>query len=143
MVILRYAFIVNSWKKVTIKNEYPIPRINKLYDQLQQARFFLKIDLRPGHQRLKVRECDILEVTFKTWYGHYELSIMSFGLTNFALDFFGLMYNVFKQHLDMFFIMFINDILIYSCNEDEHVDCLNIDLKIFKDRQLFDKFRKC
>ncbi|KAH0650243.1 hypothetical protein KY284_030155 [Solanum tuberosum] len=129
--------------KVTIKNKYPIPRIDDLFDQLQGASHFSKIDLRSGYYQLKVRDSDILKIVFRTRYGHYEFVVMLFGLTNALATFMDLMNRVFKQYLDLFVIVFIDAILIYSRNEEEHMNHLRMVLQTLKDRQLFAKFSKC
>ncbi|KAH0655149.1 hypothetical protein KY290_030942 [Solanum tuberosum] len=104
---------------------------------------FSKIDLRSGYHQLRVRDSDILKTAFKTRYGHYEFVVMSFGLTNAPAAFMDLMNRVVKQYLDLFVIVFILDILIYSRNEKEHANHLRVVLQTPKDRQLFAKFSKC
>ncbi|KAH0758100.1 hypothetical protein KY290_021593 [Solanum tuberosum] len=105
--------------------------------------YFSKIDLRLGYHQLRVKEDDIPKTSFRTRYGHYEFLVMSFGLTNAPAVFMDLMNRVFRQYLDMFVIVFIIDILIYSRSDKEHIDYLRIVLQILKDQQLFSKFRKC
>ena len=110
--------------KVTIKNKYPILRIDDLFDQLQDTSYFSKIDLRLGYHQLRVRDSDILKTAFKTRYGHHEFVVMLFGLTNTLAAFMDLMNRVIKQYLDLFVIIFIDDTLIYSRSEEEHASHL-------------------
>ena len=112
-------------------------------DQLQGSSNFSKIDLKLGYYQLRVRDSDIPKTTFKTRYGHYEFVVMSFRLTKSPTTFMDLMNKVFKQYLDLFVIVFIDDILIYSTNKEEHASHLRIFLQTLKDRQLFAKFSKC
>uniref|UniRef100_M1DTE7 Gag-pol protein n=1 Tax=Solanum tuberosum TaxID=4113 RepID=M1DTE7_SOLTU len=112
-------------------------------DVVTGASCFSKIDLRFGYHQLKVRECDIPKITFKTRYGHYEFLVMSFGLTNAPAAFMNLMNRVFKPYLDMFVIVVIDDVLIYSRNEEDHASHLRIVLQTLKDRELYAKFSKC
>ncbi|GJW91911.1 reverse transcriptase domain-containing protein, partial [Tanacetum coccineum] len=110
--------------KLTIKNHYPLPRIDDLFDQLQGSQFFLKIDLRSGYHQLRVHEDDIPKTTFRTRYGHFEFTVMPFGLTNAPAIFMDLMNRVCRPYLDKFVIVFIDDILIYSKTQEEHVEHL-------------------
>ena len=103
---------------MTIKNKYPLPMINDLFDQLQGAKVFSKIDLRSGYHQLKIREKDIPKTAFTTRYGLYEYTIMSFGLTNAPAYFMNMMNKVFMEFLDKFVVVFIDDILVYSKNEE-------------------------
>nr|GEV94236.1 retrotransposon protein, putative, Ty3-gypsy subclass [Tanacetum cinerariifolium] len=110
--------------KLTIKNRYPLPRIDDLFDQLQGSQFFSKIDLRSGYHQLRVHEDDILKTVFRTRYGHFEFTVMPFGLTNAPVVFMDLMNRVCRPYLDKFVIVFINDISIYSKTREEHVEHL-------------------
>jgi hypothetical protein len=114
---------------VTIKNKYPLPRINDLLDQLRKAKFFSKIDLRSGYHQMKIQECDILKIAFVTRYGQYEFTVVSFGLTNAPAYFMNMMNKVFMEELDKFVVVFINDILIYSETAEEHVEHLRVVLE--------------
>ncbi|XP_019234553.1 PREDICTED: uncharacterized protein LOC109215013 [Nicotiana attenuata] len=129
--------------KVTIKNKYPLPRIDDLFDQLQGARVFSKIDLRSGYHQLKIRDSDIHKTTFRTRYGHYEFLVMSFGLTNAPATFMHLMNSVFRPYLDSFVIVFINDILVYSRSQEEHAQHLRVVLQRLREERLYAKFSKC
>jgi hypothetical protein len=128
---------------VTIKNKYPLPKIEDLFDQLNGARIFSKIDLRTGYHQLKVRETDIPKTAFTTRYGLYEYTVMSFGLTNAPAYFMNLMNKVFMDYLDQFVVVFIDDILIYSKSEEEHEEHLRIVLGTLRQHQLYAKFSKC
>ena len=129
--------------KVTIRNRYPLPRIDDLFDQIQGARVFSKIDLRSGYHQLRIRESDIPKTTFKTRYGHYEFLVMPFGLTNASAAFMDLMNRVFRPYLDRFVIVFIGDILVYSRSELEHERHLGLVLQTLRQYQLYAKFSKC
>ncbi|KAI3723553.1 hypothetical protein L2E82_35208 [Cichorium intybus] len=129
--------------KLTIKNRYPLPRIDDLFDQLQGASCFSKIDLRSGYHQLRVREEDIPKTAFRTRYGHYEFTVMPFGLTNAPAAFMDLMNRVFKPYLDRFVIVFIDDILIYSKTKADHERHLRLTLQTLQGNQLYAKFSKC
>ncbi|GJW33759.1 putative reverse transcriptase domain-containing protein [Tanacetum coccineum] len=129
--------------KLTVKNRYPLPRIDDLFDQLQGSSVYSKIDLRSGYHQLRIREEDIPITAFQTRYGHYEFQVMPFGLTNAPAVFMDLMNRVCKPYLDKFVIVFIDDILIYSKNKDEHEKHLKIILELLKKEQLYAKFSKC
>ncbi|GJZ07640.1 putative reverse transcriptase domain-containing protein [Tanacetum coccineum] len=129
--------------KLTVKNRYPLPRIDDLFDQLQGSSVYSKIDLRSGYHQLRVREEDISKTAFRTRYGHYEFQVMPFGLTNAPAVFMDLMNRVCKPYLDKFVIVFIDDILIYSKNKEEHEEHLKQILELLKKEELYAKFSKC
>nr|GEX64811.1 putative reverse transcriptase domain-containing protein [Tanacetum cinerariifolium] len=129
--------------KLTIKNHYPLPMIDDLFDQLQGSSIYMKIDLRSVYHQLKVRDEDIPKTTFRTLYRHYEFQVMPFGLTNTHVVFMDLMNRVCKPYLDKSVIVFIDGILIYSCNKEEHAYHLKIILELLKGEKLYAKFSKC
>ncbi|GKC77788.1 putative nucleotidyltransferase, ribonuclease H [Tanacetum coccineum] len=129
--------------KLTVKNRYPLPRIDDLFDQLQGSQFFSKIDLRSGYHQLRVHEDDIPKTAFRTRYGHFEFTVMPFGLTNAPAIFMDLMNRVCRPYLDKFVIVFIDDILIYSKTQEEHVEHLRLVLELLKKEKLYAKFSKC
>jgi hypothetical protein len=122
---------------VTIKNKYPLPRIEDLFGRLRGASVFLKIDLMIGYHQLRIRPSDIPKTIFSTKYGLYEFTVMSFGLNNVPAFFMYLMNNVFMDYLDKFVVVFIDDILIYSQSEEEHADHLRKVLKRLREHQLY------
>nr|GEW42215.1 putative reverse transcriptase domain-containing protein [Tanacetum cinerariifolium] len=128
--------------KLTVKNRYPLPWIDDLFDQLQRSSVYSKIDLRSGYHQLRVREQDVPKSTFRTRYGYYEFQVMPFGLKNAPAVFMDLMNRVCKPYLDKFVIVFINDILINSKNEKEHKEHLKAILELLKKEKLYAKFSK-
>jgi len=140
---MRMCIDYRQLNKVTVKNKYPLPRIDDLFDQLQGASLFSKIDLRSGYHQLKIRASDIPKTAFRTRYGHYEFLVMSFGLTNAPAAFMELMNGVFRPYIDSFVIVFIDDILVYSRTEDDHVRHLRIVLQRLREEKLYAKFSKC
>ena len=126
-----------------IKNQYPLSRIDDLFDQLRGAGVYSKIDLRTRYYQLRVREADIPKIAFRTRYGHFEFTVMPFRLTNKPTTFMDLMHRVFQPYLDQFVVVFVDDILIYSKPEEEHEDHLRIVMQVLIDHQLYAKFRKC
>jgi hypothetical protein len=128
---------------VTIKNKYPLPRIDILFDQLVSAKVFSKVDIHSGYHQIKIRPEDVPKTAFSTRYGLYEYLVMSFGLTNAPAHFMYLMNSVFMPELDKFVVVFIDDILIYSKSEEEHAQHLHIILQWLWDHQLYAKFSKC
>ncbi|GJX56243.1 reverse transcriptase domain-containing protein [Tanacetum coccineum] len=129
--------------KLTVKNRYPLPRIDDLFDQLQGSRFFSKIDLRSSYHQLRVHEDDIPNTAFRTRYGHFEFTVMPFGLTNAPAVFMDLMNRVCKSYLDKFVIVFIDDILIYSKMKEDHEVHLGLVLELLRKEKLYAKFSKC
>ncbi|KAJ9552821.1 LOW QUALITY PROTEIN: hypothetical protein OSB04_016866 [Centaurea solstitialis] len=129
--------------KVTIKNRYPLPRIDDLFDQLQGASWFSKIDLRSGYHHLRVKEADIHKTAFRTRYGHFEFLVMPFGLTNAPAAFMDLMNRVCRPMLDRSVIVFIDDILVYSKTKEDHVVHLREVLEVLRKERLYAKFSKC
>ncbi|GKE09462.1 reverse transcriptase domain-containing protein, partial [Tanacetum coccineum] len=129
--------------KLTVKNRYPLPRIDDLFDQLQGLSVYSKIDLRSSYHQLRVRDEDIPKTAFRTRYKHYEFQVMPFGLANAHAVFMDLMNRVCKPYLDKFVIVFIDDILIYSHNKEEHTNHLRIILELLKKEKLYAKFSKC
>ena len=117
---MRLCVDYHALNEVTIKNKYPLPRIDDLFDQLKGAKYFSKIDLRSGYFQLKIRDSDIPKTAFVTRYGQFEFTVMSFGLTNAPAYFMNLMNKVFMDELDKFVVVFIDDILIYSKSVQEH-----------------------
>ncbi|GJR17853.1 putative reverse transcriptase domain-containing protein [Tanacetum coccineum] len=129
--------------KLTVKNRYPLPRIDDLFDLLQGSSVYSKIDLRSGYHQIQVREEDISKTAFRTRYGHYEFQVMPFGLTNAPAVFMDLINRVCKPFLDKFLIVFIDDILIYSKNKKDHEEHLKAILELLKKEELYAKFSKC
>src|SRR5215467_7729817 len=140
---MRLCIDYRELNKMTIKNRYPLPRIDDLFDQLKGASVFSKIDLRSGYHQLRVKETDVAKTAFRTRYGHYEFVVMPFGLTNAPAAFMDLMNRVFSEYLDKFVIVFIDDILIYSKSHEEHREQLRLALQILRREQLYAKFSKC
>ena len=128
---------------MTIKNKYPLPRIDDLFDQLHGAGIFSKIDLRSGYHQLKIAKQDVPKIAFRTRYGHYEFLVMPFGLTNAPDAFMALMNWVFQPYLDRFVIVFIDDILVYSRSIEEHKEHLRTVLQTLRKKQLYAKLSKC
>jgi hypothetical protein len=140
---MRMCIDYRSLNEVTTKNKYPLPRIDDLFDQLQGAKYFSKIDLRSGYHRLRIKEADIQKTAFVTRYGQYEFTVMPFRLTNAPTFFMNLMNKVFMEELDKFVIVFNDDILIYSKNREDHERHLRIVLERLRANQLYAKLSKC
>ena len=140
---LRLCIDYRQLNRVTIKNRYPLLRIDDLFDQLRGARVYSKIDLRTGYHQLRFRDTDIPKTAFRTRYGHFEFTVMPFGLMNAPAAFMDLMHRIFQPYLDQFIVVFVDDILIYSQSEWEHEYHLRIVLQLLRDHQLYAKFSKC
>ena len=140
---MRLCIDYRQLNKVTVRNKYPLPRIDDLFDQLQGAKVFSKIDLRSDYHQLKVKQEDIPKTAFLTRYGHYEFLVTPFGLTNALAAFMDVMNRMFKPYLDQFVIAFIDDILVYSKTQDEHEEHLRMVLQILREQKLYAKFKKC
>ncbi|GMJ13693.1 hypothetical protein HRI_005038600 [Hibiscus trionum] len=140
---MRLCIDYRQLNKVTIKNKYPLPRIDDLFDQLKGASVFSKIDLRSGYYQMLVKEPDVSKTAFRTRYGHYEFLVMPFGLTNAPAAFMDLMNRIFRPYLDKFVVVFIDDILIYSKDSVTHEEHLRIVLQTLREKQLYAKFSKC
>jgi hypothetical protein len=128
---------------VTVKNKYPFPRIDDLFDKLKDEKIFSKIDLRSGYHQVRIKEEYINKISFRTRYGHYEFTTVPFGLTNAPIVFMCLMNGTFKNYLDKFVIVFLDDILIYSKLEEQHEKHLRMVLQVLREHQLYAKLSKC
>ena len=128
---------------MTVKNKYPLPRIDDLFDQLKGASIFSKIDLRSGYHQLRIKDVDVHKTVFRTRYGHYEFLVIPFGLTNAPVAFMDLMNRVFQSHVDQFVVVFIDDILVYSKEQKDHDTHLRVVLETLRKEQLYAKLSKC
>jgi hypothetical protein len=140
---LRLCVDYRPLNAVTIKNKYPLPRIDILFDQLAGAQVFPKIYLRSGYHQIKIRDEDIPKTAFSMRYGLYEYLVMSFGLMNAPAHFMYLMNSVFMTELDKFVVVYIDDILVYSKSTKDHEEHLRVVLQQLRDHQLYAKFNKC
>ena len=138
---LRLCVDYRNW--TTIKNRYPMPHIDDLFDQMKGATVFSKIDLRSGYHQLRISESDISKTAFRTRFWHYEFIVVPFGLTNAPAVFMNLMNSVLRKYLDKFVQVFLDDILIYSKNEKEHEEHLRIVLSCLREHKLYGKLSKC
>jgi hypothetical protein len=140
---LRLCIDYRQLNKTTIKNKYPLPKIDDLFDQLGGDSIFSKIDLRIGYHQFYIKDEDIQKKTFRTRYVHYEFVVVPFGLTNTPATFMCLMNNVLNKFLDKFVLIFIDDILIYSKKREEHKEHLRLLLQVLREHHLYAKFSKC
>jgi hypothetical protein len=140
---LRLCIDFRQLNKYTIKNKYPLPRIDDLFDQLRGEKIFSKIDPRARYHQVRIKEEDIHKTTFRTRYGHYEFVVVPFGLTNAPAIFMCLMNDIFRNYSDKFVIVFLDDILIYSKSEEEHEHHLRLVLQVLREHKLYAKLSKC
>ena len=140
---LRLCVDYRQLNKMTVKNKYPLPRIDDLFDQLKGASVFLKIDLRSGYHQLRIKDMDVHKTTFKIWYGHYEFLVMPFELTNATTAFMDLMNHVFRPYVDRFVVVFIDDILVYLKDRKNHDTHLWVVLETLRKERLYEKLSKC
>jgi hypothetical protein len=126
-----------------VKNKYPFLRIDDLFDQLKDAKIFSNIDIRSGYHQVRIKEEYIRKIAFRTRYGHYEFTVVPFGLSNAPVVFICLMNGIFREYLDQFVIIFLDDIIIYSKSEEEHEKHLRMVLQVLREHQLYAKLRKC
>ena len=140
---LRLCIDYRKLNKLTIKNKYPLPRIDDLFDLLKGESIFSKIDLRSGYHQLRIKDVDVHKTTFRTRYGHYEFLVMPFGLTNAPAAFMDLVNRVFRPYVDQFVVVFINDILMYSKDRENHDTHLRVVLDTLRKEQLYAKLSKC
>jgi hypothetical protein len=140
---LRLCIDFRRLNKVTIKNKYHLPRIDDIFDQLKDARIFSKTDLRSGYHQVRIKDEYINKTAFRIWYGHYEFTVVPFGLSNAPAILMCLMNGVFQEYLDKFVILFLNEILVYSNIEEEHEKHLRMVLQVLREHQLFSKLSKC
>ena len=140
---LRLCIDYRQLNKLTIKNKYMLPRIDDLFDQLKGVSIFSKIDLRSGYHQLRIKDVDVHKTAFRTLYGHYEFLVMPFGLTNAPAAFMDLMNRVFRPYVNQFVVMFIDDILVYSKDRENHDTHLRVVFEALRKEQLYAKLSKC
>jgi hypothetical protein len=140
---LRLCIDFQQMNKDTIKNKYPLPIIDDLFDQLRGAKIFSKIDPRLGYHQVRIKKEDIHKTTFRTRYVHYEFVLVPFGLTKAPIVFMCLMNGIFINYLDKFVIVFLDDILVYSKSEEDHEHHLRLVLQVLREHQLYAKLSKC
>jgi hypothetical protein len=140
---LRLCIDFRQLNKVTVNNKYPLPRIDDLFDQFKDAKIFSKIDLRSGYHQVRIKDEDISKTAFRTRYGHYEFTVVPFGLSNAPIVFMFLMNGIFKEYLDKFVIVFLDEILVYFKSEEEHEKHLRMVLQVLREHNLYAKLSKC
>jgi hypothetical protein len=140
---LRLCIDFRQLNKATVKNKYPLSRIDDVFDQLRREKIFSKIDLRSRYHQVRIKEEEISKKTFRTRYGYYEFVVVSFGLTNAPIVFMCLMNGIFINYRDKFVIVFLDDILIYSKLEEEHEHHLSFVLQVLREHQLYAKLSNC
>lgn len=140
---LRMCVDWRALNKITVKNKYPLPRIEELLDRLSGARVFSKLDLRMGYHQVRIKPEDVPKTAFRTRYGHFEFLVLGFGLTNAPATFMSLMNSIFHPFLDSCVVVFLDDILVYSANEAEHAQHLRQVLQVLRSNKLYAKRSKC
>jgi hypothetical protein len=140
---LRLCVDYRALNKITIKNRYPLPRIEELMDRLAGVRYFSKVDLHSGYHQIRIKQEDVHKTAFRTRYGHYEFLVLPFGLTNAPATFMTLMNDIFKEYLDKFVIIYLDDILVYSKTEEDHLRHLQTVLRTLRKHKLYAKAKKC
>ena len=141
--MLRLCVDYRQLNKMTVKNKYPLPKIDDLFDQVKGASIFSKIYLRFGYHQLRIKDADVHKMAFRTRYRHYKFLVMPFGLTNAPVAFLDLMNRVFRPYVDQFVVVFIDDILVYSKDREDHDTHLRVVLETLRKKQLYAKLRKC
>ena len=140
---LRLCVDYRQLNKMIVKNKYPLPRIDDLFDQLKGASVFSKIDLQSGYHQLRIKDTNVHKTEFRMRYGHYEFLLMSFGLTNAPTAFMDLMNRVFRPYIDQFVVVFIDDILVYSKDRENYDTHLRVMLETLRKERLYAKLSKC
>src|SRR3984957_15632131 len=140
---MRMCVDYRDLNRITVKNRYPLPRMEELFDRLKGAKYFSKIDLRSGYHQVRIHPDDVHKTAFRTRYGHYEFLVLPFGLTNAPSTFMNLMQSIFGSHLDFFVIVFLDDILIFSKNKQQHEQHVRVVLELLRKNKLYAKMSKC
>jgi hypothetical protein len=140
---LRLCIDYRDLNCATLKNRYPIPQIDDLFDHMKGAAVFSNINLQSGYHQLRIKEGDIPKTAFRTQFRHYEFVVVPLGLTNALVVFMSLMNNIFWKYLDHFVQVFLDDILIYSKNERKHEEHLRVVLSCLRENKLYGKLSKC